>query len=252
MSDNMRRERPAGTGEVMEAYEAGAATYADAYEAEDCGAWSMAAVEAMVVYSLLRGIPFQDVLDAGTGGGRYALRLARMGKRVTGSDSSGQMLKIARTRAGQLGVGVQFNQATVLALPYRDQSFDLVVCALTLAHVKELPEAIRELVRVLRAGGHLVITDAHPDIQRAWGPEYTALVHCGRLHIDGSAKEAIRASHPDAREVPFPNYHDNVEAYVDAVKSAGADLLAAIDVPMQQLRGLYPGPLVVFARRPAG
>ena len=106
-------------------------------------------------------------------------------------------------------------------------------------------------MRVLRCGGHLIITDLHPNIQKTWGPNYTALIYKGRLLIDVAEKNREKARDPKftALEVPFPNYHGDISEYLDSLKAAGAELLAAIDVPMEQGMGLLPGPLVIFARK---
>jgi SAM-dependent methyltransferase len=171
-----------------------------------------------------------------------------MGRRVVGIDASLQMLGRARAKANELRLDVDFKQALVLAVPLADQSLDLVTCAFTLAHIKDLAGAIQEFVRVLRCGGHLVITDLHPDIQKVWGPNYTALVYRGRLLMDGSEKDRAKARDPNftAQEVPFPNYHGEISEYLDSLDAAGAELLAAIDIPMTNSR---PGTLVVFARK---
>ena len=138
-----------------------------------------------------------------------------------------------------------------LAVPQADESFDLVICALAIAHVEHLAGAVLELVRVLRCGGHLIISDLHPNIQKAWGPNYTALVYEGRMLIDVGEKDREKARDPKftALEVPFPNYHGEISEYLESLETAGAELLAAIDVPMQQGMGLLSGPLVIFARK---
>ena len=188
-------------------------------------------VEEMVVLSLLRGIEFRHVLDAGTGTGRYALRLAEAGKHVVATDISQRMLAEARREAGRRGVSVDFRCEDVCRLSADDASFDLVVCSLVLEHVKQLGPPSRQFARVLRPGGHVVVSSVHPDIQAAWGPVYT-------LNVDQHA-------------LGFPVYHPRVEDYTDAFRGAGLEVLAAIDVPMQQsMRGLATGALVVFCRKP--
>lgn len=234
----------------MQAYEQCAPTYDEKIPpVPDSGCFE--AVEEIVVLSLLRSIKFNDVLDAATGTGRYAVRLAQMGKRVVGIDSSPEMLAQALAKASELQLDIEFRPASVLAVPQADESFDLVISALALAHVKDLAGAVLELVRVLRCGGHLIITDLHPNIQKIWGPNYTALIYKGRLLIDVAEKDREKARDPKftALEVPFPNYHGDISEYLDSLKAAGAELLAAIDVPTQQGIGLLPGPLVVFARK---
>ena len=188
------------------------------------------AVEEIVVNSLLRNIEYNDVLDTASGTGRYALRLAADGKKVTATDQSIEMLKIAKEKAEKTGLKINFREEGLAEVNSADASFDLVLCMLALAHVKEIDQPCRELVRVLRPGGFLIISDIHPNIQAAWGPDY-------KLYLHGD-------------EIPFPQYHGNINEYIDAVTAAGAQIQAIIDVPMQQQLGLLPGPFVLLARRP--
>jgi ubiquinone/menaquinone biosynthesis C-methylase UbiE len=202
-------------------------TYDDDHATRDSR--EITAVEEIVVRSLLRHLHYRDVLDVATGTGRWAMQLAQAGKRVSAVDDSEPMLAKARAKTAKAGLPVDFRRASVTALPYDDEQFDLVICALALAHVKDLTRASHELVRVLRRGGHVIISDIHPDIQKCWGPNYT-------LTIGG-------------QNVPFPQYHGEISDYLNGLTAAEAEVLAVIDVPMQQQLGLYPGPFVVLARR---
>ncbi len=114
------------------------------------------------VLELLGDAAGKDVLDAGCGTGRYALRLAQAGARVYGLDACEEMLAVARRKAAEAGVQIDFRVGNVTRLPYADASFDILVCALTLCHVADIQAATNELARVLRPGGRLVVSDFHP------------------------------------------------------------------------------------------
>lgn len=75
---------------------------------------------------------------------------------MIGVDSSPEMLERARAKvpAGE------FHEANLHELPLADDSVDLVVCAIALTHVPELAPVLEEFVRVLRPGGHLVVSDS--------------------------------------------------------------------------------------------
>ena len=47
----------------------------------------------------------------------------------------------------------------------------------------------------------------------------------------------------------FPNYHSQVEDYLQAVKSAGAEVLAVLDIPLKLKGEVFPGALVVWAKK---
>jgi SAM-dependent methyltransferase len=77
------------------------------------------------------------------------------------------------------GIRATFVDGDVSALPAADASVDLVTCALALTHVVDLDPAIDEMARVLRPGGHVVLSDLHP-IAVATG------AHAGFRRPDGS------------------------------------------------------------------
>ena len=87
-----------------------------------------------------------DVLDAGTGTGRHAIRLAARGARVTAIDFSDGMLAKARAKAGADRVRFETHDVT-RRLPYADASFDRLLSALVLEHVARalLAEGFREI-----------------------------------------------------------------------------------------------------------
>lgn len=102
-----------------------------------------------------------DVLDAGCGTGRQTLALVRGGARVTAMDFSEGMLSRARRTAALEGVRfVQHDLNTTW--PLADRSFDRVVSCLAIEHVPELDALFRELARVCRPDGAIVLSAMHP------------------------------------------------------------------------------------------
>jgi ubiquinone/menaquinone biosynthesis C-methylase UbiE len=112
-------------------------------------------LEEPVVREILDGLPVGVALDAGCGTGRHTAYLAALGHKVLGVDSSPEMLARAREKVPD----GEFHEGDLHDVPLADDSVDLVVCALTLAHVPDLGRALGEFVRVLRPNGHLVISD---------------------------------------------------------------------------------------------
>lgn len=113
------------------------------------------------IVKLLGAKPGAQILDAGCGYGYHAVRLARLGLRVVGVDFSEAALVEASKRAerDKLGDRVELRHADLLKLPYPDNSFDFINCWGVLMHVPELERALTELIRVLRPGGRLVISE---------------------------------------------------------------------------------------------
>src|SRR5579872_4910019 len=127
-------------------------------------------LEEAHVDQLLAQLPYSKVLDVGTGTGRHALKLARTGAHVTAIDQSAEMLAVAQQVAQHEHLTIDFQLASLEdGLPFAAQQFDLVICALMLCHVPDLAQAVQEFARVLKPGGHLLITDFHPDsVQYGW------------------------------------------------------------------------------------
>lgn len=106
--------------------------------------------------------PGDRVLDVCCGTGDVAMRLARAGAEVTAVDFSEAMLAVARQRARRWrGVAgrVRFLQADAMRLPFADDAFDAVTIAYGLRNLADWRAGLRELIRVTRPGGRVVILD---------------------------------------------------------------------------------------------
>lgn len=115
---------------------------------------------AQYVAQGLRPPPGAALLDVMTGTGAVALTLAAgldPQARVVGADLSESMLDVARTK-GAGHQNVSWVQADATALPFPDETFDVVVCASGLFFVPDMGAALREWRRVLRVGGTVVFS----------------------------------------------------------------------------------------------
>jgi len=105
--------------------------------------------------------PGEQVLDVACGTGLIALKAAdAVGPRgrVVGIDLSGRMADAARRRADERGVSnTEFARMDAEKLELPDASFDVVLCALGLMYVPDPERALREMRRVLRPGGRIVV-----------------------------------------------------------------------------------------------
>ncbi len=99
--------------------------------------------------------PFASTLEIGSGTGYFTLNLMRAGliEQATCSDISPGMLSTLSANAERLGLDVRIARADAEALPFPDESFDLVLGHAVLHHIPDLPRAWGEFVRVLRPGG---------------------------------------------------------------------------------------------------
>jgi len=108
--------------------------------------------------------PGEDVLDVGCGTGSLAILAKRqVGAQgaVHGIDAAPEMIARAREKARRAGVDIRFAEGAVQALPLPDSEVDVVLSTLMLHHVPAtaLPQVAREIKRVLRPGGRLLVID---------------------------------------------------------------------------------------------
>lgn len=112
------------------------------------------------------------VLDVGCGGGREAIFLAQCGFEVVGVDISRSALAIARQRAQEARVQVDWRHGDVLALPVDDASMDFINDR-GLFHLlgdADRPKYAAELYRVCKPGGSIVIRGASEALEERFNP----------------------------------------------------------------------------------
>jgi SAM-dependent methyltransferase len=114
------------------------------------------------------------VLDIATGGGHTALAFSRFTPTVVAVDLTLPMLRAAREFATAQAAGpevrpIRFLAADAEALPFRAGTFGTVTCRIAAHHFPALLPAIREVARVLRAGGSFLVQDilGHDDEEAA-------------------------------------------------------------------------------------
>jgi len=98
------------------------------------------------------------LLDIGTGTGvvlRICAKVAASAGLRVGCDRSSEMLERARSRMAGLHVLV----ADATALPFQSQSFDVVTASFVLSHIRNYPIALAEMLRVLKPGGTVAVSN---------------------------------------------------------------------------------------------
>ena len=102
------------------------------------------------------------ILDAGCGTGLFSIALAAAlpDSQVVGVDLSSGMLGVATAQARARSLGnAHFSSADATDLPFDRGSFDVVVAAGLLPNVNDRPGVVRELARVVRTGGRLLVVE---------------------------------------------------------------------------------------------
>ncbi len=103
-------------------------------------------------------------LDVGCGTGFQTLLLESLGWSTTGVDIAADLLNCTRGKLGQAGLPCRLGIADARGLPFPDATFDLVnCCGSTLSFIDDYSRALREMTRVLRPGGSLVV-----EVEQRW------------------------------------------------------------------------------------
>lgn len=97
-------------------------------------------------------------LDVACGGGELSLKIAERGCEVHGIDLSEYAIKSAKRLAEREKIACEFEAGGAEDLPYPDRYFDKVVCSSSLEHFKDDTKALKEIHRVLKPNGSVVLT----------------------------------------------------------------------------------------------
>ncbi len=103
--------------------------------------------------------PDSRVLDLCCGTGDVALRFGSRGARVVGLDFSERMLEVACARSRLSNACLYWVKGDALALPFPDNQFDLVTISYGLRNLADLEQGLREMLRVVRPGGRVLVLD---------------------------------------------------------------------------------------------
>ena len=104
--------------------------------------------------------PGLRVADIGTGTGILALEMAKLGVSVIGIDHSARMLEAAETKLDEAGVsGVEFRRGEAHHLPIADNEVDGSFAHMVLHYLPSPGDAVREMARVVKPGGVVVVVD---------------------------------------------------------------------------------------------
>lgn len=124
--------------------------------------WRRIAAEALALHGWTRRPP--RVLDVASGTGDLAIEIARRypGVAVHGIDASRGMTEIGRRKVDRAGFGdrITLDAGDALELPFSDDSFDAATIAFGIRNIPDRNRALREMARVTRSEGRVVVLEA--------------------------------------------------------------------------------------------
>jgi SAM-dependent methyltransferase len=148
------------------------------------------------------------ILDAGCGNGRYTrflLREADADARITAFDISPKMLKRAQDRVGS--PRVSHAAADLTRLPYPTGAFDAVVCGWVLEHLPDPRPGLKELARVLRPEGKLLLLATEDTVTGGW---CSRLWHCRTYDREELKRACAESGLRWERELWFSRLHERL------------------------------------------
>jgi SAM-dependent methyltransferase len=150
------------------------------------------------------------VLDVACGPGIVTAELAATAREVVALDLTPQMLAKARERCAKAGrLNVTLKEGSAADLPFPDNSFDAVVTRLSFHHFEDPRRVLREMARVVKVGGTVVVAD----VTSSEDAEKSALQNAIERLRDPSHVRMLPASELDAMLGEPPLTIENVETW---------------------------------------
>ena len=173
-------------------------------------------------------------LDVGCGEGGNTRQVASRGAKMTGIDVSTTFIRHATAEENRQPLGIRYQVASAVALPFADDTFDFATAFMCLMDVPETEAALAEMWRVVKAGGFLQFSITHPctdtphrrNLRDEHGKTYA--LEIGRYYEQtvGRVDEWIfSAAPPELRATlrPFrvPRFHRTLASWINTTIRAG-------------------------------
>ena len=216
----IRRKLESNPVETVDAH-TGYERWASKYKDEDNPLLSL---EKNAIQTLLPNLNQLNILDFGCGVGRGIKMMADHGAAcVVGIDFSFNMLTEAKSQL-HIESNSRLLQANGLFLPFVKDSFEVVLSSFVMGHIEQLGEALKEIVRVTRSGGTILISDFHPfctiiGLNRSFlewhGNRYKEFRIRNYVHLHEDYFRIFKEANLKLEEIREPRIDDSVKHFFD-------------------------------------
>lgn len=171
-------------------------------------------VNTPAFFAMLPDVSGLSGLDIGCGEGYNTRLLAGRGAKMTAIDVSARFLALARQEEHQRPLGIRYQRASAVELPFRDASFDFAAAFMSLMDVPETERVIREAHRIIRPGGFLQFSVSHPCFATPrwkWVRDKAGrkvALECGDYfhELDGDVEQWIFGATPEELKRTLPEF----------------------------------------------
>ncbi len=212
-------------------WEAGAQRWAEC--ADRRGLWKRCPTEPNLVLSerelyWLKAIQNKNVCVLGSGDNQVVFALAGLGAHVTSVDISESQLEIAKQRAEELKLSIEFIRADVTDLSeIPSDRFDLVYTGGHVAvWVSDIEKYYSEAARILKTNGPFIVSEYHP-FRRIWKDSKTELI-VGNDYYNQGPYEYLQSDdilRPDEGKLKTYEFHWTFSDYLNAMIKSGCEIL---------------------------
>lgn len=195
---------------ALDAYETLAESFASVIDTKPHNAY----YERPATLSLLPEVKGKRVLDAACGPGVHAEWLIGRGAEVVGVDASQKMIELAKRRLGETAE-VRYADLRKPLTFLDSESFDIVLSPLTMEYIEDWLSTFKEFHRVLRGGGHFILSVSHPF------SDYTYFK--SNRYFETELVVNVWTGFDEVR-VQMPSYRRSLEATLNPIIDAGFHL----------------------------
>lgn len=165
-------------------------------------------------FELLPDVNGLTGLDIGCGEGYNTRQLAQRGAHIHAIDIAEDFLAFAQQSEAEAPLGIAYQHASAVKLPFQDASFDFATAFMSLMDIPETAQVLAEAYRVLRPGGFLQFSITHPcfdtphrrNLRDAEGTTYAIEVGDYFRNLDGEISEWLFGAAPAELKQALPKF----------------------------------------------